>query len=122
MQKQKPYKLVQEVYVLKDFPITGYEIHCEETTGKGIEKPLIKLDNLNVDGACSEDQQVCGTYLHGLFEQPESLTAFLKWAGLEADLKSQPISYHDLREQSINLLADTISKSLTLNQPQKSVK
>jgi hypothetical protein len=36
------------------------------------------------DGAVSADQQVMGTYLHGLFDHPQACQAILQWAGLEA--------------------------------------
>jgi adenosylcobyric acid synthase len=57
------------------------------------------------DGAISADNQILGTYLHGLFDSPAACDALLAWAGL-VDAKSPDISA--LREASIERLADTV--------------
>ncbi len=92
--------------------VTGYEIHAGVTTGSGLEKPLIQLDQ-EVDGVMSDDGQIFGTYLHGVFEQPDACTAILKWAGLQ---EASRIDYHLLREDGINRMADAIEESLDMRQ------
>jgi adenosylcobyric acid synthase len=59
------------------------------------------------DGAISADNQILGTYLHGLFDSPAACDALLAWAGL-AEAKSPDIAA--LREASIERLADTIEE------------
>ncbi len=89
---------------LESAPVKGYEIHAGVTTGPALERPLVSLEG-RVDGACSGDGQVIGTYLHGLFEAPAACAALLRWAGLE-----QPISvdHQQIREQGIDRVADAI--------------
>ena len=57
------------------------------------------------EGAISDDGQVLGSYVHGIFEQSEACSAILKWAGLH---DFEPIDYHALREADIDRLADMI--------------
>jgi cobyric acid synthase len=45
--------------------VSGYEIHAGETTGAGLARPLVELDD-RVDGAFSADGKIAGTYLHCL--------------------------------------------------------
>ena len=85
-------------------PVRGYEIHAGVTTGQALERPAVLLDN-GPDGAISDDDQILGSYLHGLFDVPEACDALLAWAGL-SEPKSPDIAA--LREASIERLADTI--------------
>lgn len=88
--------------------ISGYEIHAGITTGKALEQAAVFLDT-HPDGAVSEDKQVMGTYLHGLFESTDSCNAILHWAGLR---QVETADYHALREQDIERLADAIEQTL----------
>lgn len=88
--------------------ISGYEIHAGETIGDGLNRPFCQLGE-RADGAISEDGQVMGTYVHGLFEQSETLTALLRWAGL-SEVESH--DYHALRERDIERLADLVEAHL----------
>jgi len=47
-------------------PLDGYEIHMGRTTGADCETPMIYIDG-KADGAISQDGQVRGSYLHGMF-------------------------------------------------------
>jgi adenosylcobyric acid synthase len=62
-----------------------------------------------MDGACATDGQVVGTYLHGLFDAPEALSAWLRWAGLH---DAAPLDLPSLREASIDRLADAVEQHL----------
>ena len=92
-------------------PITGYEIHAGLSEGAALEKPFAMLsannapDNIYPDGAISEDGQVMGSYVHGLFDQPEALNFLLAWAGLESQAE---FDYQIFREEQINRLADEV--------------
>ncbi len=89
-------------------PVSGYEIHAGVSSGKVLQSPLLHLSH-GPDGAISEDGQIIGTYLHGLFEQNEAAEALLRWAGLD-EVKS--VDYWQLRENDIDKLADMISTHL----------
>jgi adenosylcobyric acid synthase len=89
--------------------ISGYEIHAGVSSGPALERAAVRLDDGRCDGAISEDGQVLGTYLHGLFEVPDACQALLHWAGLEA---AQRIDYQAMRERDIERLADLVDTHL----------
>ena len=103
------------------YKVQGYEIHCGVTTGAGLNRPMVQLDTDGKnrggqntdrqDGAISDDGQVMGTYLHGLFEHPESCFALLKWAGLKAP---EFLDQAAIREQQLDRLAVTLEQTLDL--------
>ncbi|WP_312726846.1 cobyric acid synthase [Stutzerimonas kunmingensis] len=90
-------------------PVSGYEIHAGVSSGPALEQPAVQLDDGRCDGAISADEQVLGTYLHGLFEGPEACAALLRWAGLDA---VETVDYHALRERDIERLADLVETHL----------
>lgn len=93
-------------------PVTGYEIHAGVTKGPALNQPLIRIDQ-EVDGVMSDDGQIFGTYLHGVFEEPDACTAILRWAGWK---DASGIDYRLLREEGINRMADAIEESLDMRQ------
>ncbi|MFB2624133.1 cobyric acid synthase [Shewanella xiamenensis] len=107
--------------------VKGYEIHCGEShdltssdAAKGAPLRLInELDEQSeksfADGCLSEDGQVLGTYLHGLFDSPEACQLILRWAGLE---DAQAIDINEIREQQLDRLADVLAEHLDLPQLQ----
>jgi adenosylcobyric acid synthase len=70
------------------------------------------LDNGEFDGAQSKDQQVAGSYLHGIFGRSTALASILKWAG-GAEISIQP-SIDQLREDNLERLADAIEEHIDL--------
>ena len=90
--------------------MTGYEIHLGVSQGDDLSRPLVTLeDEGRSDGACSADGQVMGTYCHGLFDQPEALTALLAWAGCA---ETTQVDFVARREADLNRLADAVEQSL----------
>nr|MBP8133798.1 cobyric acid synthase [Zoogloea sp.] len=63
-------------------PVSGYEIHMGITRGPALEHPSTLLADGRPDGALSDDGQILGSYLHGLFDHPDALAALLAWAGV----------------------------------------
>ncbi len=92
---------------------SGYEMHNGVTTGPALATPLAELDG-KPDGAVSEDGQVAGTYVHGIFDQPDACRAILHWAGLEADteLADKAVNYQQHRQQQLDRLADLVEDHL----------
>ncbi|MFZ6817369.1 cobyric acid synthase [Undibacterium sp. Ji22W] len=86
--------------------VEGYEIHMGITYASNDTLPAFVLINgaaKEDEGSRSPDDQILGTYLHGLFDHPEACQALLRWAGLQSDVK---VDLNALREQSINRVAD----------------
>jgi adenosylcobyric acid synthase len=84
--------------------VSGYQIHLGVSHGPALQQPLLILDD-EPDGALSEDQQIAGTYLHGLFDLPEACNALLAWAGYK---QNQAVDFNALREAGIDCLADML--------------
>ncbi|MGC3963264.1 MAG: cobyric acid synthase [Rhodocyclaceae bacterium] len=102
-----PHKALHNVrgtLALADAPVQGYEIHAGRSAGPALDKPAVRLDGRN-DGALSDDNQILGSYVHGLFDSPAACNALLQWAGLVAP-RSPDIAA--LREASLERLADMI--------------
>jgi adenosylcobyric acid synthase len=63
----------------------------------------------NPDGAISTDNAILGSYCHGLFDEPEALTALLAWTGLAAP---QTVDFGARREADLDRLADAVEGAL----------
>jgi adenosylcobyric acid synthase len=109
LEEEKQLRNVRGRLLLEDAEVSGYEIHAGVTSGAGLVRAAVQLDDGRRDGAQSEDGQVLGTYLHGVFEAPAACSALLRWAGLE---DVQEVDYHGLRERDIERLADLVERHL----------
>ena len=85
-----------------DAPVSGYEIHMGISSGEALSRPAFYIDG-RPEGAISDDDQVLGTYLHGLFDTPQACNALLAWAGLNTQNAVDP---NRLRDESLNRIAD----------------
>ena len=92
----------------KVIEVKGYEIHAGESTGPAFENTIINLGS-HGDGIFSEDKQVFGSYIHGLFDEPNALEYFIKWAGLK---ESVHFDYKAFQEQELDRLAEEVEKVL----------
>jgi adenosylcobyric acid synthase len=108
LEKQKQLKQVSAKLTFAQAAVTGYEIHMGVTTGKALERPALTI-NGRAEGAISFDNQIAGTYVHGLFDHTASCAAWLQWAGLH---EVTHFDYEQLREQEINRLADCLEAQL----------
>ena len=61
--------------------------------------------------ALSDDDQILGTYLHGLFDDPSACQALLRWMGLT---DPEPHDHARLREAAIDRIADAAEAHLDL--------
>lgn len=111
MLPQKTLTLVSGVLTFGG-AVSGYEIHMGNSSGPALEKPLVKLTE-GTDGAVSDDRQIIGTYLHGIFDQPQALHSLLSWAGLSEVSQSDVMG---LRLTNIDRLADAMEEHLALNE------
>jgi len=106
--QQKQLKNVSGKLSFADVDIAGYEIHAGRSDGPALSQPFCHLEH-GQDGAISDDKQVIGTYIHGLFELSSSLEAIINWAGLT---NASTPDYHALREHDIERLADIIEDNM----------
>ena len=85
-----------------DAVVSGYEIHMGVTQGVALDRPAFYVDG-RPEGAISADQQILGTYLHGLFDHPAACSALLRWAGLDS---ATTVDLAALRDVSLDRIAD----------------
>ena len=111
IEKQKELKLVEGQFCFDAAKVTGYEIHMGVSRGPALENPAIQLID-KVDGVLSDDNQIMGTYLHGLFDQTSALSSLLKWAGLN---ETTSFDYKSLREEELDRLADEMQKHIDID-------
>ena len=110
LEPEKQLRNVQGHLQLPGQPaMNGYEIHLGVTAGAGCSRPVVHLDGNRPDGAVSDDDQVLGTYCHGLFDHPEALVALLRWAGVEPELQ---VDFAARREADLDRLADAVEAAL----------
>lgn len=88
--------------------ITGYEIHCGVSNTNNAT-PLFRLDSNRQDGLISPDNQVLGTYLHGVFDTPSACQNLLDWAGLKSNAE---VDLNAVREEQLERLADCLEHHL----------
>jgi adenosylcobyric acid synthase len=82
--------------------VDGYEIHMGVSEGAALARPAFEIDGRG-EGACSEDGQVLGSYLHGMFDNPSACAGLLRWAGLHSE---HAVDAAALREASLDRIAD----------------
>ena len=109
--------------------VQGYEIHCGESRYliprlEQTNAPLQLIPESTslaapamsfADGLQSDDGQILGTYLHGLFDSPDACQLILRWAGLN-DAKT--IDINQIREQQLERLADVLAEHLDMQKLQ----
>ncbi len=111
LEPEKQLHRVEGRLSFDDAFVTGYEIHAGISTGPALAHPAARLTDGRPDGALSDDGQLLGTYLHGLFDAAPARDALLRWAGLAV---WETPDYRQLREDGINRLADAIETHLDL--------
>jgi adenosylcobyric acid synthase len=111
LEARKQLRNVQGTLGLNGAPVSGYEIHVGVSEGPGLQRPALQLDGRD-EGALSEDDQILGTYLHGLFDQAGATDGLLGWAGFR---EAATPDYQQLREAGIDRLADCLEQHLDLD-------
>ncbi|MBQ4839197.1 cobyric acid synthase [Pseudoalteromonas luteoviolacea] len=98
--------------------ISGYEIHCGQSEGEALKRPFLAFVEhplgAATDGFISEDNLIAGTYLHGLFDNPDTSTAILQWASNgKFDCSGFDLAKH--REAQLEKLADICEQHLNID-------
>jgi adenosylcobyric acid synthase len=100
----------------KNFHVTGYEIHMGETVLTGASRGLIHTKD-NWDGCQSSDENIIGTYFHGIFHNDEFREELLNQIrhkkGL-APIHNRP-SFNLLREEAFDRLAEHVRGHVKLD-------
>lgn len=89
--------------------LSGYEMHNGVSNGPALDRPMALLGE-RPDGAIGDDDQVMGTYVHGIFDEPAACDAILRWAGMTTGGKS--VDYQQHRLQQLDRLADQVEEHL----------
>ncbi len=109
----KQLKQVSGHLSFADAQVLGYEIHMGISQGVALQQPALFLNNESQlkqpEGAISQDNQIAGTYVHGLFDHQASCAAWLEWAGLQ---RPQEFNYAKLRNDELDRLADSVEQHL----------
>lgn len=82
--------------------VQGYEIHLGQSQHFSALTPLLSINN-QTHGAISDDEQVAGCYLHGVFDQADAIDTLALWCGASLQ-NSQDLE--EIQEQAIEKLAD----------------
>ncbi|MGO3863126.1 MAG: cobyric acid synthase [Halomonas sp.] len=106
----KQLRNVSGLTVAEGATVTGYEIHNGVSDGAALSSPLFDL-NGRPEGAVSKDGQIIGTYLHGLFDHPETCQALLKQLGL---INADKSDYQTHRERELDRLADMLEAHIDI--------
>jgi adenosylcobyric acid synthase len=104
--------------------VRGYEIHCgiskfesrSELNDTEIPTDLLidKSDNQATDGCVSNDNQIAGTYLHGIFDEGEATQLLVDWLDSNNDIQ-KTINLNEHREHQLERLADVCQKHLKIS-------
>ena len=92
----------------------GYEIHMGRTERLEGTGPWLEVTCRNTqkcrdqDGCISANGKILGCYMHGLFDEPQILSAWLQHLGLESWLLPEDIGWRRARLQEYDLLAEHI--------------
>ncbi|MDH5547552.1 MAG: cobyric acid synthase [Gammaproteobacteria bacterium] len=110
LQPEKQLRNVSGHLAFSMAPVRGYEIHAGLSVGPALDYPAAILDTHN-DGAVSSDNQILGTYLHGLFDEPQACASLLRWATY---VDAPVFDYQQRRESDVQRLADMVEQHLDM--------
>ena len=65
-----------------------------------------------MSGALSDDNQIAGCYLHGIFDQAKAIDLLAHWCGSHLD---NSMDLLDIQEQAIEKLADVCEQHMDLS-------
>ncbi|MFT2097440.1 cobyric acid synthase [Marinomonas sp. 2405UD66-6] len=92
--------------------LTGYEIHSGVSRFAEEVRHFSTLENGEQEGFISADNKIIGTYLHGVFDHPEALSALLEWSGVQ---EANHFDYDQFRDSEINRLADSAEQHMDID-------
>ena len=104
-------------------PVTGYEIHMGRTIGEGFSPPFLIQDRADVpvngdgdlEGAMDASGSVMGTYIHGLFLNPELRGAMFAELGRRKGVSLPDVTTENNLDREYDKLADWIRSSIDMD-------
>lgn len=107
--------------------IKGYEIHCGVSKGPALTQPMVTSlttsepnstnasgNQQSVDGFVSEDDQIAGTYVHGLFDSAAVTKLVLDWVAPNNSIY-EAIDIDEHREIQLNRLAKVCNQHMDID-------
>ena len=107
MTAEKSLVEVKGTHLPTQTAIRGYEMHIGYSQGPDCARPLLTLEG-RPDGATSENGQISGTYVHGLFSSDSFRSAYLRDLGAEAS----PLAYEQQVDETLDALAEHLAQTL----------
>lgn len=111
IEKSKKLQRVKGRLCMDGSEISGYEIHAGVSEGLALSNPATRLSDGD-EGAVSDDNQILGTYVHGLFDHADACSSLLSWAGLKEPIK---MDMFQRKENDIDRLADAIEEHIDVS-------
>ncbi|NLG33697.1 MAG: cobyric acid synthase CobQ, partial [Syntrophomonadaceae bacterium] len=108
---------------IKGQKVTGYEIHTGYSEIGGADSHLLQIIRRSgkpvkvFDGTVNQTGNVFGTYMHGVFDNPNVMLTLMNTIRREKKLKE--LDYNDLpvvkKQNKYDLLADRVRRSLNMD-------
>ncbi len=120
LKKSKQLERVQGTLMLsgKSCVVDGYEIHSGITTRLSPVTPLLNIERPEC-GSVASDNQVAGSYLHGIFDAPDAVRLLSEWVNGSS---VNTVDINLIREQQLDRLADSIEQFMDIDALLESVK
>ncbi|MDR1820441.1 MAG: cobyric acid synthase [Methanobrevibacter sp.] len=98
--------------------VYGYEIHIGVSNYGKSAKPLFNINQENYfDGSVNDDGSVLGSYIHGIFDNPDFREFILNKIREKKGIgKKKSKEYECLRENELNKLADVVRNSVDIDE------
>lgn len=98
------------------YQVEGYEIHMGQSERIGSVSPFIQMD-IREEGSCNEEQDVIGTYFHGIFHNDSFRHALLDGLRIRKGLAppEERAFFQQLREEGFVRLADHVRSHLNMD-------
>lgn len=105
---------------LSEVEFTGYEIHMGDSVRRNPAKPCTSVrDGVTGKGKTEGTftRNVCGTYVHGIFDKEETALALIRAAGKKKGVdvsRMEGVDFASFKEQQYDILAAELRKHLDM--------
>ncbi len=123
LQKNKYLRQVRAKEISTGLEVQGYEIHHGKTISVSGGSPVFKFTHgsSGFDGTMANNNQIWGTYIHGVFDSHGFRRSFLNSLRIRKRLHPLAVSPYN-QEDGINTLAKIVRKNIDLNAVYKILK